>query len=374
MVEDINEMLERLHFSKEESNRVISTKQNNDNLQGYEAWEVGNIIAKEKVNREAMHKVLKSIWFTNDEVCFVALNEEVFLVKFKSIEDRMRIMSMRPWLFNQCLFVMLPFIKVQELDGQMATEVGKAIGDVVAINWRDREGGWMEFIRLKIKIDVSHPLHRIIHLVGKDESESYAHSKGDKGSKEGTRDDNETTKQKRKEKAREWEEDLALFSLIEKRSTKLAQEVSTEGHSGGLVMLWKNDTDVELNLVDLQMDRGWFAWVNNHEGNRMVKERLDRFLMSTDAFNDFPFIATNVLRKANSDDDVIMLDSMRQKPKENTKDPRLSFKFDACWVKDMEAKDIIKRTWNKEDTNIVDKMENVRESLGPWQHNKYRNM
>ncbi|MBA0877060.1 hypothetical protein Goshw_017193 [Gossypium schwendimanii] len=106
----------------------------------------------------------------------------------------------------------------------------------------------------------------------------------------------------------------------------------------------------------------------------MVKERLDRFLMSTDAFNDFPFIATNVLRKANSDDDVIMLDTMRQKPKENTKDPRLSFKFDACWVKDMEAKDIIKRTWNKEDTNIVDKMENVRESLGPWQHNKYRNM
>ncbi|MBA0877059.1 hypothetical protein Goshw_007085 [Gossypium schwendimanii] len=137
-----------------------------------------------------MYKVLKSIWFTNDEVCFVALNEEVFLVKFESIEDRMRIMSMMPWLFNQCLFVMLPFIKVQELDGydfninlfwirifnipleqmdrQMAIEVGKAIGDVVAINWRDREGGM-----------------------------------------EG------------------------------------CMAVSTEGHSGGLVMLWKNDTDVE---------------------------------------------------------------------------------------------------------------------------------
>ncbi|MBA0837844.1 hypothetical protein Goarm_009962, partial [Gossypium armourianum] len=46
---------------------------------------------------------------------------------------------------------------------------------------------------------------------------------GDKGSKEGTRDDNDTTKQKGKEKAREWEENLASFSLMEKRS-KLARE------------------------------------------------------------------------------------------------------------------------------------------------------
>ncbi|PPD98440.1 hypothetical protein GOBAR_DD04526 [Gossypium barbadense] len=76
------------------------------NLEGYEAWEVGKIIAKEKVNREVMYKVLKSIWFTNDEVCFVALNEEVFLVKFESIEIR---------IFN---------IPLEQMDRQMAIEVG----------------------------------------------------------------------------------------------------------------------------------------------------------------------------------------------------------------------------------------------------------
>ncbi|MBA0662312.1 hypothetical protein Goklo_006461 [Gossypium klotzschianum] len=112
-------------------------------------------MAKEKLNRDVMYRVLKLLWFTKDEFSFVALNEEVILVKFKNIEDRTRILNLMPWLINQCLFVMLPFIKGQELDGyefnihpfwirifnipleqmnrQMAIDVGKTIGDVVAI-------------------------------------------------------------------------------------------------------------------------------------------------------------------------------------------------------------------------------------------------
>ncbi|MBA0754683.1 hypothetical protein Gogos_005526 [Gossypium gossypioides] len=144
-----------------ESKWVISTKRNNENLQGYEVWAVGKIMAKEKLNREAMYRVLKSLWFTKDEVNFVAFNKDVILVKFGDIEDRTRILNLMPWLFNQCLFAMLPFIKGQELKGydfninpfwirifnipleqmdrQMAIDVGKAIEVVVAIDWRDRE-------------------------------------------------------------------------------------------------------------------------------------------------------------------------------------------------------------------------------------------
>ncbi|MBA0743545.1 hypothetical protein Gogos_006211 [Gossypium gossypioides] len=74
-------------------------------------------MAKEKLNREAMYQILKSLWFTKDEVSFVALNEDVILEKFENIEVRSRILNLMPWFFNQCLFAMLPFIKGQELDG-----------------------------------------------------------------------------------------------------------------------------------------------------------------------------------------------------------------------------------------------------------------
>ncbi|MBA0772115.1 hypothetical protein Gotri_007551, partial [Gossypium trilobum] len=82
MAEDINVLLERQKFSKEEYIRVISTNKNEANTQGYEAWDVGKIMAKEKINKEAMYRVPKSLWFINEEVSFVALNEEVILVKF----------------------------------------------------------------------------------------------------------------------------------------------------------------------------------------------------------------------------------------------------------------------------------------------------
>ncbi|MBA0715750.1 hypothetical protein Golax_014636, partial [Gossypium laxum] len=42
----------------------------------------------------------------------------------------------------------------------------------MAIDWRDRDGGWVDFIRLRVKIDVSRPLRRVVHLVGREETET----------------------------------------------------------------------------------------------------------------------------------------------------------------------------------------------------------
>ncbi|MBA0596445.1 hypothetical protein Gorai_013264 [Gossypium raimondii] len=66
-----------------------------------------------------MYKVLKSIWFTNDEVYFVALKEEVFLVKFESIEE------LNGYDFNINPFWIRIFnIPLEKMDRQMAIEVG----------------------------------------------------------------------------------------------------------------------------------------------------------------------------------------------------------------------------------------------------------
>ncbi|MBA0592313.1 hypothetical protein Gorai_009296, partial [Gossypium raimondii] len=55
----------------------------------------------EKVNREAMYRVLKSLWFTKEEANFVALTDGVILVNFGNIDDRRRILNLTPWLFDQ---------------------------------------------------------------------------------------------------------------------------------------------------------------------------------------------------------------------------------------------------------------------------------
>ncbi|MBA0670141.1 hypothetical protein Goklo_007291 [Gossypium klotzschianum] len=151
MVEELNELLEKLTFFEEESNRLFSFTRLSSNSKGYEAWEIGK--------------------FTKEEVNFVELREKVILVKFGKVEDRIRILNLALWLFNQSIFSLTPYVKDQEIekytlnlspfwvrvynipfdqmDRQTVLEVGEAIGEVMAIDWRDRDGGYIEYIRVK---------------------------------------------------------------------------------------------------------------------------------------------------------------------------------------------------------------------------------
>ncbi|PPD99533.1 hypothetical protein GOBAR_DD03446 [Gossypium barbadense] len=127
----------------------------------------------------------------------------------------------------------------------------------------------------------------------------------------------------------------------------------------------------DMALVDIKPDSGWFTWVNNRNEGSLIKERLDRFLTSVSVVENFPFIATKVVRQTQSDHDTIILDLWGQKLKAYPKDNRLCFNFDVCWVGDEEAKNIIERAWNMEGTDYGDKIERVRAALGPLQHKKY---
>ncbi|XP_012453280.2 uncharacterized protein LOC105775300 [Gossypium raimondii] len=130
----------------------------------------------------------------------------------------------------------------------------------------------------------------------------------------------------------------------------------------------------ELSLVDVKTGNGWFTWSNNREGANHVKERLDRFLVSEDLIENLPFISTNVVRQSKSDHEEILLNTHDNKPIDKGSDYRTCFKYDVCWAKDQEARDLISRVWNDNKCHTLTKMNNIREKLGPWQYQKYRRM
>ncbi|MBA0599604.1 hypothetical protein Gorai_005815 [Gossypium raimondii] len=53
-------------------------------------------MAEEKSNREAMYRVFRLLWFTKEEVNFVALKEGAIIVKFGCLEDKSRILNLSP--------------------------------------------------------------------------------------------------------------------------------------------------------------------------------------------------------------------------------------------------------------------------------------
>ncbi|MBA0617849.1 hypothetical protein Godav_027264, partial [Gossypium davidsonii] len=48
-----------------------------------------------------MYRVFKSLWYTKEEVNFVALKDGGILVKFCNEDDRKRILNLSHWLFDQ---------------------------------------------------------------------------------------------------------------------------------------------------------------------------------------------------------------------------------------------------------------------------------
>ncbi|KAH1083050.1 hypothetical protein J1N35_022811 [Gossypium stocksii] len=104
----------------------------------------------------------------------------------------------------------------------------------------------------------------------------------------------------------------------------------------------------------------------------MVKERLDKFLVSADAIENMLYLATKVVRQSKSDHYAILMNMMCCIPHENFRDSRMLFKYNVYWAKENEARDIIKRIWTENNMDILDKVERVRENLGLWQYNHYR--
>ncbi|KAK8264561.1 hypothetical protein V6Z12_D12G118100 [Gossypium hirsutum] len=129
-----------------------------------------------------------------------------------------------------------------------------------------------------------------------------------------------------------------------------------------------------LNLSDVKTKNGWFTWTNNREGNGVIKERLDRFLISDIIIEKMPFITSSIVRQSKSDHEAILLDLYGNNPKEKGYDLRAWFRYDVCWAKEQEAKDIISKAWSMEGCNTVDKMKLVKDKLGPWQYNRVRKL
>ncbi|PPR85703.1 hypothetical protein GOBAR_AA34989 [Gossypium barbadense] len=112
-------------------------------------------MANEYPNREAMYRVFRSLWYTKEDVDFVALKEAAVIGK--------NIADYEFWLLPFWLRVYN--IPIEFIDRQLALDVGNAIGALMAIDWKDRNGAWTEFMRLKVKIDISKPLRRVVKFV-----------------------------------------------------------------------------------------------------------------------------------------------------------------------------------------------------------------
>lgn len=67
-----------------------------------------------------------------------------------------------------------------------------------------------------------------------------------------------------------------------------------------------------------------------------------------------------------------MLDTLGRRPKKGKRYPRFSFRYEECWAREDEAKRVIKDVWDEGHGNVMRGIEFIWNSLGRWQHNRYK--
>lgn len=152
---------------------------------------VGKLLSDRYVGKDIIKRKLIKGWRPSGHLAFKVLGENLFLLEFENEWDKIRVLEGRPWIFEGILFSVEDFDGLSspsEIDFEhavfwvrmhnlplacMGKEVGVQIGATIGLVEEvdtDVEGvGWGEYLRVRIRIDLTKPLARgrVIKLLGK---------------------------------------------------------------------------------------------------------------------------------------------------------------------------------------------------------------
>ncbi|KAA3461963.1 reverse transcriptase [Gossypium australe] len=174
--------------------------------------------------------------------------------------------------------------------------------------------------------------------------------------------------------------------------------VDASGKSGGLVMMWNEGTKVEIqsyscnhieSLIHDENDNpiqftGFYGNTdpNNRKRSWDMIKRVGRSVKEKRIIGgDFNAILENSEKGGGRRKSQALVDDFRAVvdelslvdlktdnglftwPREEPRDSRLNFRYDVCWAKEVEAKNIIKHAWKVDMVDIMGKMEKVGHDL-----------
>jgi hypothetical protein len=123
-----------------------------------------------------------------------------------------------------------------------------------------------------------------------------------------------------------------------------------------------------LSHCDLQ-DLGYkgykFTWTNGHQGNQLIKSRLDRFLATQDWMTEFPNYVNNHLIRYKSDHCPILLEFFPFFAHRTDLQRQYSRKFEQIWTTDAFHTTVVQQAW-KDQQGLLNKLHHTLEVLHSW--------
>ncbi|KAH9663933.1 CCHC-type domain-containing protein [Citrus sinensis] len=152
---------------------------------------IGKVLHTREVSIEGLKLAMSRVWKISREVKIEKLGDNVFMFKFGSEVDKRSILVGGPWHFDRALIVLVEPVGIGDIKKQsfsqvsfwvqihdvpimcmskeMATQLGAVIGKVEEVDTDDAGECLGPFLRLRISVDISKPLKKIIELEQEEE-------------------------------------------------------------------------------------------------------------------------------------------------------------------------------------------------------------
>lgn len=196
--QNLDEQLADLNIEEEENEDFMFAGDVEEQVNRYDLCLVGRFLTEKNINVRAMTSKMADIWKPTMGINIKEIDPGIFLFQFYHKEDLLWVANGGPWSFDNAMLIMnkIPpgeepmsvslwflkmWIQIHDLPkGFMSEVVGKQLGDFfgefVQYDAKNNSSIWMEYMRIKIWVDVRKPLKRRKKLKGRMVLSSWLHA------------------------------------------------------------------------------------------------------------------------------------------------------------------------------------------------------
>ncbi|KAL4386622.1 hypothetical protein GQ457_09G020910 [Hibiscus cannabinus] len=176
--------MENLQFTAAESESIMVEPPCEAGDSGL--WLVGSVISTKSVNGDSVCRIFRSVSKSKNVSEILELRPNFFLIKPIEKAAREMILNRRPWTVHDDLFSIEPYkpewrtvdfsftsmviwvrvyqLPLRAMNGAMGLQLGGIIGTTIGVDHRVEGGNLGEFLRIRVSIDITKPLHRSVML------------------------------------------------------------------------------------------------------------------------------------------------------------------------------------------------------------------
>lgn len=184
---ELDELIKHLKIREDEDQGIV-LEENLEDLKAGARWTIlAKVLSPNPFSHAAFLANMKYAWSLAKDVTFKAIDENLFVFQFSCLRDWRKVLDDGPWFFRGNAVLLEEYdgitkpstVKFRNLNiwvrvydvptGFRTKNIGRQIGDKIGqflmVDLDDETGGWRDYLRIRIKLDIEKPLTRIVYVL-----------------------------------------------------------------------------------------------------------------------------------------------------------------------------------------------------------------